>query len=1028
MVTLAFLKLPVVKSGFDALISNSSNTPGDWLTGPAPFMSRKNVAEINEIYLQAASAGVSSASPAIFAWGIIMFAVREFALVMREDREIQQTQNAVERFNRFGSPISHSGRSMDQTIYEDIMDQARNPAFDEDFVKVLVSGAVDQCHVFDVIIQILQQLEPLSGEEDQGLTNTWIRVELLSLVRSSIEFLDYIPEVVSSILAILSFPNKHYSRKISLDPRNIFINDSLLMDRIFRVSKSRFPYESVNFLKICRTLSDCDVVDQDGLSAIALELVDMETYTQILPPMFQDYQPIREDENANYVGLLHPLLMKELIPAVNEASLSRSSNPSSTALSLESALVPAETTGQIVNETKPPIIMWYHNYNGFGFLGKWLEQAARCRSYDIEIDDETISEIIGLFADLISSAERHPNQTTGESGARRILEMASDELVSYGDLVSVVFEIFERKLQAVNSSSKAYQNLSTLISCLDFITGLVKILPGRVWPFLSRSSFISTDGKGGMLVRIVSLSEVVSGDFSFLLASTRLFNALVDDSLIYAAVRRSAGKVSAKTGRTFDFTAGVPSHIMRDFLLANTRIMVEVYNVNSTWRFDDLAQQLKINVLLNSSFAKIILYVYGVDDKIDLSAKLTGVFSESAQYLLNVLRPSNSEGFPLNPVLDILFASLEFSASTSHMPLIALYTQLVHVTLELSERLVQAGKFLKSPLSPFEKQLFKASPLLIRLYALSHDYRLPITRLFNLLLSYLASDPSVEPPSLFGSLGSESACRFLDIVSKFDRPFINITLYTLQWRLITILISSRQQWFAVFVLTGATPRARLKGTESKTKLSMTGRPFLAAALDTLSNLETIPPQVIIPPLEFISKAQDNWPWVSPELGKRAEFFPSIIKHVSSVSLSVKSTLEQCLNCWLAALVADICSVYIYSAKEIRDVSFFKSLRPLITWFADNAVEVNGYNTSLHSNLKRNFGMKYSGCILTSIKRTTFQQPEFGDGYFYDTELGSKLFGYDFAWLGTRGQGLLEEIKRANENMSLVEAQMVCSPL
>ena len=131
-----------------------------------------------------------------------------------------------------------------------------------------------------------------------------------------------------------------------------------------------------------------------------------------------------------------------------------------------------------------------------------------------------------------------------------------------------------------------------------------------------------------------------------------------------------------------------------------------------------------------------------------------------------------------------------------------------------------------------------------------------------------------------------------------------------------------------------------------------------------------------------------------------------------------------MNIRIAALVVDICTVYLHSAKEARDGSFFKTLIPLVTWLSENAVEVDGYNASLHGNLKRNFEMKYRESKISNIKRTALTQPEFGEEYYYDIPMGNKLFGYDFAWIGKRDQGFVEEVKRANLNLSLVEAQMV----
>ncbi|OJD16527.1 hypothetical protein AJ78_03304 [Emergomyces pasteurianus Ep9510] len=1022
--TLAFVKLRQSTSYFETAL-HLSTIPEPAVSNAPFFMSRDNIGEINEICLKAASVGCLSAAPMIFAFAIVMFAVREIALSTKEERELQQAQHAVDSFNS-NAPSSSPSRTAEQSIFEDIFEKARNPAFDDDFVRFLVTSSVDKCHVFDFIVVLVENLRPISGSGDGGMLSRWIRVELLDLIRASVEHLDYIPEVVSSVLCVLSGPTDDCNQVSSselddgCDPRSVFIQDPVLIDRIFRVAKSRFPYEASNFLKICRSLAGSSIVNDDGLPYIAQELENMETYTQIVAPGFQGYQPIREDENANFVGLIQPLPMQETALSKNAPEYESSSN--AVVLS-ESCVIPQDTVGQVVNESKPAVIMWHHDYNCLGFLGIWLEQATNSRRSEQEPEDEVIAEIIGLLADLITSAQIISKRDGTESGAKRILEMASDGLDRHGDIISVVFEIFERALQNAISRRGSSRNLQPVISCLRFINSLLSVIPGRVWPFLSRSSLIGSDGKGGMLVTITSSIEATSGDFTFLQTSIKMFDLLVDDVIIHSGVRRSAGRVSVKSTHLAEFSAGIPPYIMRNFLLALVRVMVEAYNSNTTWRFNDNYQQLEINTSLALTIEKILHSIYAIDDTPDLDSKLVGVFSSSATYILRVLRPTTIEELPFNPLLRTVLNSLQYCSSSSNLRSLLLHTRHIQSALKLSERLVQAGRLIGSRMSMLETQLFKASPVLIRLYALSYDYQLPIVSLLELLISYAASDSDHEPPSVLGHLGAKSSCHFLDCLSKFDRPFRDPALYVSIWDLLSTIISKRQQWLAVFFLTGSSARESLKKGDKEKSSTMTGQPFLGISLDLLTKIDTIQPQIAISALDFVAKAQEHWLWATPQIKNHSAFFPKIVNFVTSLDIRKCSPLDQCLNTKIASLVADICAVYLHSAKEARDKSFFKTIIPLISWYSDNAVKVDGYNASLHSNLRKNFEMKYNGCKIIAMKRTGLARIDLGEHYFYDAKLGSKLFGYDFAWLGTRDQGFVEEVKRANLNLSLVEAQM-----
>ncbi|KAK2871796.1 hypothetical protein FQN49_002820 [Arthroderma sp. PD_2] len=1013
--TLSFLKLQTASTRLEKPELRPTTSPY--------FLSQKDIGEINEIFLKAAHAGRLTASPAVFSWAVIMYSVGEIALAIKEDRELQQANHAVESFNNSTQFSAPSGLS-ELSIYEDVWEKAHHPEFDEDFVRFLVSSAVDRCRLLELIFAISEQLRSIPGQGEENLVNQWGQLELLDLIRSGVQYLDYIPELVAAVLCIVSEPNEHQSLDKApkpddaFDPRAVFLRDDILMEKIFRNAKSRFPYEAVNFLKFCRALSGCSLSNDDGLPIICQELESMATYTQAVAPGFQGYRSIREDENANYVTLIAPLDMKEV--ASTRRDVMQTSNE--LVLADESSVLPAVNVGQVVSESKPAVIMWHHQYNCLGFLGKWLEQSTNSRGNENAPDDEVAADIIGLLADLIDTAYAISKGNGHESSAKRILEMASDGLDRHADILSVIFDIFERSLQSASSASSSNRNLDLTMSCMHFISALTKVLPGRVWPALIRSSFLSTNGNGGMLDKIIFSVEASSGDLSFLLSSIRLFESVVDDAITHAALRRTTAKVTSSS-YVVEYTAGIPVRSMRTCLLSFVRAMVEIYNSGSGWKHNDIHQQIQINTSLAINFQKILYYVYGTDDTQDLDDKVTAVFSSSAKYLLNILRPALNESLPANPILRIILGGFEAHVPENMVHLSMHWNTLVVSTLDLAKTLIQVGWLTDAPVSALEKQLFSASPVLARLFVLDRRYQLPVATLLELLVSRASAYTEREPPSLLGHLGAESSCRFLDALAKFDQPFGSDDVKIAIWKLVTSVITKRQQWLAVFLLTGCSPRESLKADSEKGAASMKSKPFLEASLDLLSSISSISPQIAVAALHFIAKAQENWPWVTPELHKHPNFFAVVTKYVTELNINKLPPYKKCMNIRIAALVVDICTVYLHSAKEARDGSFFKTLIPLVSWLSENAVEVDGYNASLHVNLKRNFEMKYRESKISNIKRTALVQPEFGEEYYYDVPMGNKLFGYDFAWVGKRDQGFVEEVKRANLNLSLVEAQM-----
>ncbi|GFF51880.1 nucleoporin nup184 [Aspergillus udagawae] len=1014
LTTLAFMKLPLA---MPSIINKSTSTP----PSQSPyFLSKDEIGQLNEIFV---TAGLESktANPAAFSWGLLLHTLRELALSDKETRELEQFHSAVDSFQS-NTPHSNSGRASELSLYEELLECARSPTCTaEDSIAHLTSDAMKDM-MFEVIVALATNVGSTSAVDDI-LTERWTRVALLDLVRVVMIYVEYSPELVGSVLAILRGPPTKslcFSQSLSAasDPRWIFMNDDLLMDKIFRLARSRFPYETVPFLKLCRALTSRDMVNEEGIPRILSEMENMDTFTQIVPFEFQGYETIREDENANLVTLIQPL-------AIFESSSARQimgHEPSNALVVTSSSHVPSSTLGQVISEAKPAVIMWYHEYSCLSYLGSYLEEWNSNGGYSYGVEEDNVAEIIGLMADLLIAAWVEPTPNEAGSGAKRILEIASDGLARESDIISLIFDIFERSLHNIGPRAGLDSKVETVIACLRFIRALTMVLPGRVWPLLARSSLLGSDGKGGVMTAIVSATEVTSGDYPFLLECVKLFEAVMDDAASRAMVRKCPNNLPGKMTAASEWTSGVPTHIMRGILLNFVRTMVEVFNSNIDWRFNAPEQRLEINATLAKTFERMIYYTYGTNDSTKLESKVTGVFSSSATYLLDVLRPQSKADLPFNPILRLIVDGLQTPA-TLHLRYLVLMKKQVRSTLELTTSLLEAARYLEQPASLLEDQLFKATPVLVKLYSLLDAYRLPVILLLEILISGAALDSANEPPSLVGHLGAESSCLFLDVLSQFDKPLSDQKLHLAVWHFLSTIVSKRQQWLAVYILTGSSARQTMKKTDAKGGPTMRGTPFLQIALGMLSNVEQMDLRVALSLLEFVSCAQENWPWATPELRRTPQFFNSLVNYVSKLKIPSLPVQDQIFATRIAAVVADLCAVYLHSAKDMQDQTFYKTLIPLVFWYSKDAVDVSAYNASLHANLKRNFEMRYSGCKLADFRRTSLQPRSLGRDYYYDIQLGHKLLSYDFAWSGTKNQGFAEEFERANINLSLVEAQV-----
>lgn len=524
------------------------------------------------------------------------------------------------------------------------------------------------------------------------------------------------------------------------------------------------------------------------------------------------------------------------------------------------------------------------------------------------------------------------------------------------------------------------------------------------------------------MTAIVSACEVTSGDYPFLLGCVDLFAAIIEDIISRAALRRTTGRTMPRDEDAVNWSAGVPSHVLSQILLGFTRVMVEVYNSNANWRFNEQEQRLQLDEILARCFENIIYYAHGIDETENPSTKITGVFHESASYILSILRPQSIAELPLNPVLRIIIDGLQSPMSTVYVRQRRIAEEQLMSTLKLAVRLIQAGQLLSSPTSLLESQLFKAAPVLVKLYA-SHDRcRLLVVTLLDLLVSRAAADAENEPPSLLGHLGAETSCHFLDVLAQFDKPLSDTALYVAIWGLLSTFVSKRQQWLAVYLLTGSSPRESLKKDGTKAP-AMRGTPFLKTALDSLASISQMEPETALALLEFVSHAQEHWPWATPHLKNHSSFFSNLVDYVAHMKLSEKPVSAQIYLTKIAATTADLCAVYLHSAKQARDSSFVKTLVPLVSWYTENAVDVAGYNASLHANLKKNFEKKYSGSKLQNFKRTALEKRPLGGDYYYDMYLAEKMLSFDNYW-SKKNKGYADELERANYNLSLVEAQVV----
>lgn len=1022
----------------------------------SPYISdMATVTELNNVLVDAAMAVSPIASPAILAWTVILQDIRSTSSARKEARELRQSQRAVEGFEEDSSmdeeatgsePAPRLARrasassdiSLEAGVYEDILEAIMDVPIEEDPIEFLGRSAVDGCRVFDVLATIAS-----TGPDVFSRSGIKIRSIVLESVRFSLGMTGYVPEIMNTVLATLTAGQNYWDvadreQVMGLDhPLAIFLQDNILRQSFLDAAKSRYPYERLPFLKLIRAVAACQLFHDDGTLIAVRILENIPSFTYVLPANFKDYETTQEEDNTNSVQLTRAV---ELFEPRGSMKLTRgrgSADSGALVISQDDMCIPAGTHGRIVSETGPKVAVWFHEYSGLKYMGKLLETALTAGEFvdatTSEVADrDSVIEIIGLFASLINSGcklEKKTNGVIDPSGrTHRILEDASDGLSRNRDIVTVIFALFEEELQRQSEGVGQENGLELLVVSIQFIHALVPILPGRVWPLLGRSGLLDIDGRGGKLSSILGGVEIVISRYDFVLSCMHLLNALVEDTATNAVLRKSHGKQIIKAGRKDDSGTGVPTAVVARVLESFTRTAVDIFGSSCNWKYAIPEQRLSLSNLLSGLFDRILQYTYGVDDISEPSSKLCGTLATAARLVCDTFLSSSLGHLRFQPILRGLLDGFLTPDGTYQSSSDKSWQSHVRSILQLCKTLIRLGTVLQMPASHLENQLFKVSPLLARLYAVNKLYQTPVVTLLESLVVSVA-DGTEEPPSLLGHLGPQTSKNFLHMLLDLGKPLDDDGHFIAIWRLLSSVVSNRQQWFAIYLLTGRTPRDTLKDDTKNQESATTVKPLLTFALDALVDIENLPLPRALAMLEFISLAQNFWPWAMSGLQKQPKFINSITDYASATqsvprSANDETSLEGCYRIRMAGYIAEILAMYLYHSRQVGKSEPVKDIIAKLEFFKESAVTVPSYKSSLHGNLKRNFENRFTGCTLQDFKRTRLETRTFGSEYFYDLELAERMLGSDSAWSGRKGDGLSHELEKANINLSLVDSQVV----
>ncbi|KKY17068.1 putative nucleoporin [Diplodia seriata] len=1019
-------------------------TPTDGADGGAYVKNKFCVEKLTSIFLEYCGSGPTPASPALFAWSVFSLTVKGQSETLSHERETQIAQ---------GSP------DVELTVVEKLNEMIRGINIDEDEeddnATILVKASVIGAKIYELLPEIALTLtstfsdvliqDSLVASSDHDLAAR-MRLRLLWLIREGSYTVEYSPEVIMSFLVVLSGSQTYWTlaeqspKKIPDPVLEAFVAEGGM--GILDQAKYRYPYESVPLLQFAKRLCLRVDTDDEGELVTAKWLQDKAQFTQVIPPNFEGYAPTREDEVPS-VQLKEDMSLfwnrkDTKRPLADEDAEGNEVIPLDEMQADEVHFIPAGTEGIALNpDTRPLVIAWMHKHSSLRYLAAYLSTfVVGSETIDTAtrkpISIATATEYIGLLAMLVAASGKAAaaRDADARKDAQWILEDASDGLGRNQDIISLVFDIFEQELERLRERPNNEGSLELLVNCLYFIHALVEVLPNRVWPFFTRSRLLDLEGIGGSLVEIVSGTEMVMGRYDFLLACAHLYKALVNDSVKNVVSRKQSQKALVRFSSLPASGGGSPDKITSKVLLSFTKTFTGVFESCLSWRFGAVDQQLELNRLAMEIFSDILRTVHGYDDEATgPSEKMSSVIAPSADYLLEAFCSDSTNDITTHAILNVFFAGTKPLPISTPIRIENLWRSQTDAAITFATTILQAGVLLSRPTSYLEHQLFKAAPLLARLSIAHEDFKPSTVNLFEVLVKSAARGDK-EPPSLLGHLGPETAKAFLSVISSMSGALKDTTVEVSIWRFLCAVVSSKQQWLSIYLLTGNTPRDSLKSKEDKVTGKPRGKPLLHSALDQLCDIKSLDPRRAVAMLEFISLAQNHWPWAVTKMHSHRNFLESIMDFIRTLqpvaaSAPLATVETQSIKIHMASLVSDIGAMCLHYARQLGDMRPAQHVIAKLDFLQKHGVDPPAYNRSLHSNLKKNVESKFPSVKLSNFKRTILTRSEFGRDYFYDLQYASEVLGFDSTWIGIRrGNGFVDEFQRANVNLSLVEAQIM----
>ncbi|EME87672.1 uncharacterized protein MYCFIDRAFT_28574 [Pseudocercospora fijiensis CIRAD86] len=1013
-------------------IMNAAGVESATLRGSHYVNDERCLSEINIDLHKAAVNQVSIAAPAVLAWSIITSVIRDIAQIHQDLRESREDGENFALARRSSiRRASRDGSSEFEKLYLLLSSQTELEDYREDPPRHFLGDAVDGMRVFSLIRVLSDTVGAVYSSVSESDTAFICKETLLDLTRDGIPFVQYDAEIMEAILSFVtpssqSPPSKQQAAVLA---EKLLLDEDQLRPNILEEALRRYPYELSPMLRLCTALAGAESRHHpsQGVPIVAEQLQRLHFFTQETPTRFHDYELENEDDGMNSMKLTEalPVLISHS-SAASHGQQRQLTAGGSADMPVEWS-IPADTPGTITREERPLVLTFRYEHSALEYLSVLLSTFVASSelsplTQNAILDCFTAADIISLFTALLSATlEPKPDA----EDARRLLESMGAALRQSQDIVSIIADIFESELLSHLDQVAQEGSLELVTACAEFWIVLAKFSPERVWAVLAKSSLLGIIDGATSLASIVGGSEVALGQYHFLKACVELHALLLDDAISGLLKRKLKPQTNSRM-QDEEATETTPERTMSAVLNAYQRILLDAFQNFPDWKFVNAEERCTITVCILKSFTKLLKSTYGIDVAKEPSKRLTYVLAPAASSLLSTCCPSADSSPLINTFSKTLFEALPVAGDG--LPVLG-RRLLIEQTCSLFDfltvllRTAQSGNQRASMLA---NGVLKSMPTLASLFASDHAFKSGLFELLSNLVKSVSA-ASHDPPSILAQLDPTAAKAFLQVVTQLDRPLCNLQVERKVWDFLSVVMDSKQQWFAIYLLTGNLPKSRSHRRNSD---PIKGKPILRYVLDQVASISTLSPERAVGMLQFLAVAQRMWVWATNELRSHPDFLKNTLAWLENLQEPPKKPSAAIMvisarECEMASYLCEILAINLHTSLEIGDKTVLKALVPKLGYLRKHGAGVTAFNIDLHHGLASSLNKVFREAELEDFKRTSVNPAPLGEDYFYDKDIAASVFQHYKSWHGIGGktdQGYASEFSRANANISFLHAQ------